>query len=484
MLYDGLTFVGVSEFPTSPVEGQIVYLTQNYLEFEEGLFYWDGEEWIPASGRGSLDAKDSVRITTTGNSIVLSGLQTLDDIILAPGDRVLVKNQNNPILNGIYIASTGTWQRSNDANSNIEVTPGLYTYVEEGKTQKGSSWILKTSEGDLTLGTSPLLFAKFSGVGTVNAGPGLVKSGDALALEVISGLAPGNYNKITIDEHGRAISGSNPNTLAGHGITDAEAKITGAISNITQSDLLADRLVVSDAQGKVKAGALSVARLAEMDQQAQNFDSDLDAKQNTVTGAASTIVSLNLDTEKVVVTDALGKVVASTASSADLGNISGTTGNLQGQIDTKLELAGGALTGPVTQPQAPTGPKELANKEYVDQQVSSVSPMPRSIFSSIPGEVVVFDGGIRWYPPFAITISNVRSFINTPSTIQPVIVDVIKNGAESIFGTDSKPTIAITENDSSDNSVSVTLLPTDYITMSVISAGGEDLSIRIDYTAA
>jgi hypothetical protein len=241
---------------------------------------------------------------------------------------------------------------------------------------------------------------------------------------------------------------------------------------------------VSTGQGKIAAGDLTVARITEIDQQAANFDSALDAKQDIINGAASTITALNLAPSKVLVSDSLGKVGASGASAADLANISGSTGNFQTQINEKLNTAGGALTGPVTQQLAPATLKELANKEYVDQQVSSVSPMPRSIFSSVPGEVVVFDGGIRWYPPFAINISNVRCFINTPSTIQPVKIDVIKNNTASIFGTDPKPTIAITENDSGDNPVTATLQPTDFITMSVTSAGGEDLSIRIDYTAA
>lgn len=484
MLYDGLTFVGVSEFPANPVEGQILYLTQNYMEFEEGLFYWDGEEWIPASGRGSLDAKDSVVAATTGNNINLSGLQTLDDIELKSGDRVLVKDQNDPSLNGIWIASMVNWERSKDANSNKEVTAGLYTYVEYGTTLKGSSWILRSTEGDIKLGESPLNFAKFSGVGTINAGAGLVKSGDALALEFVSGLAPGNYNKVTIDRHGRVIAGENPNTLAGHGITDAQDKVTGAASTVTKSNLLATQVLVSDNNGKITTTDISVSRLQAIDDAVANFDGALDAKQDSLTGAASTVTSANLEKNRVLASNEIGKIITSDASVSDLNNLGGTTGNIQQQIETKLDKAGGTLEGQLKQPSAPVAPADLANKEYIDQQVSSLAPSPRSIYSSIPGEVAVFDGGIRWYPPFAVTLNNVRSFINTPSEIQPVVVDIVKNGSESIFGEGGKPTIAITEHESGDNTVNVLLLPSDYLTVSVLSAGGEDLSVRIDYIAA
>jgi len=44
-----------------------------------------------------------------------SGLQTIDGVALAEGDRVLVKNQVYEQYNGIYVASAGTWSRAKDA---------------------------------------------------------------------------------------------------------------------------------------------------------------------------------------------------------------------------------------------------------------------------------------------------------------------------------------------------------------------------------
>jgi hypothetical protein len=53
--------------------------------------------------------KASVRAATTGSNITLSGLQTLDGVALAAGDRVLVKDQADPTTNGLYNAATGPW---------------------------------------------------------------------------------------------------------------------------------------------------------------------------------------------------------------------------------------------------------------------------------------------------------------------------------------------------------------------------------------
>ena len=48
--------------------------------------------------------KAPVKAATTAN-ITLSGLQTIDGVSCAAGDRVLVKNQATPSENGIYVVS-------------------------------------------------------------------------------------------------------------------------------------------------------------------------------------------------------------------------------------------------------------------------------------------------------------------------------------------------------------------------------------------
>ncbi|OBY57422.1 phage tail protein [Pseudomonas sp. AU12215] len=103
-----------------------------------------------------LDYKQSVRAATTA-SITLSGLQTVDGIALAVGDRVLVKNQSNAADNGIYVVVVGTWKRATDADDISEVTPGLTVTVESGVAQADSVWQL-VSDGVIVLGTTALTF--------------------------------------------------------------------------------------------------------------------------------------------------------------------------------------------------------------------------------------------------------------------------------------------------------------------------------------
>lgn len=161
-----------------------------------------------------LDPKDSVRIATTTNltatyangssgvgaTLTNSGTQaafTVDSIVAVLGDRVLVKDQTAALQNGIYTVTTvGTastnWvlTRAIDADQQPEVTPGAFTFVEEG-TNNGNNGFVCTSTGTITIGTSNITWVQFSGAGQVIAGAGLTKSGNT--IDVV-----GTANRITV----------------------------------------------------------------------------------------------------------------------------------------------------------------------------------------------------------------------------------------------------------------------------------------------
>lgn len=103
-----------------------------------------------------LDYKQSVRAATTAN-ITLSGLQTVDGIALAAGDRVLVKDQVAANENGIYVVSAGVWVRSADADESAEVTPALTVSVESGTSLADSVWQLIT-DAPISVGATSLVF--------------------------------------------------------------------------------------------------------------------------------------------------------------------------------------------------------------------------------------------------------------------------------------------------------------------------------------
>lgn len=110
-----------------------------------------------AAALARLDGKDSVKVATTANLAALSGLLTVDDVVLVAGDRVLVKDQAIASQNGIYVAAPGAWARSADADTSAKVTPGMTVPVEQGTTLGDTIWEL-TTNAPITLGTTALVF--------------------------------------------------------------------------------------------------------------------------------------------------------------------------------------------------------------------------------------------------------------------------------------------------------------------------------------
>lgn len=107
------------------------------------------------AARDGFEYKISARAATPGN-IVLSGLQTIDDVILVADDRVLVRAQTNPAENGIYLVKAGAWVRTSDANTAEELFAATLA-VREGTLRGGKAYTQTTT--NITLGTSPIVWA-------------------------------------------------------------------------------------------------------------------------------------------------------------------------------------------------------------------------------------------------------------------------------------------------------------------------------------
>jgi hypothetical protein len=126
-----------------------------------------------------LDVKASCIAATTVD-ILLSGPQTIDGVSVVAGDRVLVKNQSNTAENGIYVAAGSTWSRSSDANTWDELR-GAFTFVEQGTLYADTGWVCTVDSGGI-LGTSPVTWSQFAGLGAYVAGTGLTLTGTTFSI--------------------------------------------------------------------------------------------------------------------------------------------------------------------------------------------------------------------------------------------------------------------------------------------------------------
>lgn len=200
------------------------------------------------AARTGLDVKASVRAATTAN-ITLSNTQTVDGVALAVGDRVLVKDQATASENGIYIVASGAWTRAADFDTTTEVTAGAFTFVESGTVNADSGWVVST-DGTITIGTTAIAFAQFSGAGQIIAGNGLTKTGSTLNVGAGTGLT---VNADDIALTGQALALHN---LASNGIIARTAAGTVAARTLAGT---ANRVTITNGDGVAGNPTIDIA---------------------------------------------------------------------------------------------------------------------------------------------------------------------------------------------------------------------------------
>lgn len=237
--------------------------------------------------------------TTTAGTLATSfeNGDTVDGVVLATGNRLLVKDQAAPAENGLYIvAASGAPSRATDADTWDELVHA-FTFVVGGTQNAGTSWTTTIVAGG-TLGTTPVTWAQFGAAASYSAdGSGIELSGTTFALEL---------DGSTLSKSASGLK------IADLGIANAQVSASAAIARSKVATGTALRLVYN----AVTTGALA----------------DLAA----------------ITASRALVSDADGLPVASAVTATELGYVSGVTSALQTQLNAKLGLSGGTLTGGLT----------------------------------------------------------------------------------------------------------------------------------------
>lgn len=118
-----------------------------------------------ASSQVLSGAREPVRVASTADIDELEGLLTIDGITLEAGDRVLVKDQTDTKLNGIYTVTAGQWQRAPDARAPRAITKGVVIRVQEGSTNENETF--RASTINPTIGADPIEFELVTNTGDV-----------------------------------------------------------------------------------------------------------------------------------------------------------------------------------------------------------------------------------------------------------------------------------------------------------------------------
>ena len=140
---------------------------------EVRFVYQDGtiDGIVNAGGGGGItleDYKDSVRVATVAAGTLATDFEngdTIDGVVLATDDRILIKDQASGAENGIYtVNATGAPTRAEDFDEDDEVTAGALVPVEEGTANEDKLFILSTNN-PITVGVTALTFSEISGGG-------------------------------------------------------------------------------------------------------------------------------------------------------------------------------------------------------------------------------------------------------------------------------------------------------------------------------
>jgi hypothetical protein len=115
-----------------------------------------------------------------------------------------------------------------------------------------------------------------------------------------------------------------------------EATITGGATTITSADLTASRALASNASGKVAVTTVTSTELGYVSGVTSAIQTQLDAKQATITGSATTIDTESLTASRAVISNSSSKIAVSATTDTELGYLSGVTSAVQTQLGTKL----------------------------------------------------------------------------------------------------------------------------------------------------
>jgi hypothetical protein len=143
---------------------------------------------------------------------------------------------------------------------------------------------------------------------------------------------------ISIDSTGVAAIASNV-------IVNADVNSAANISLSKLASLTVDRVLVSNATtGKIDVGTPTITEINRVAGVTSAIQTQIDSKQATITGAASTVVSANLSASVALATNASGKIVDGGITVTEQNYSSGLTGNIQTQFGTKQDTITGAAS--------------------------------------------------------------------------------------------------------------------------------------------
>jgi len=131
-------------------------------------------------------------------------------------------------------------------------------------------------------------------------------------------------------------------------LNSKQVTITGAATTIDTENLTASKALVSDGSGKVAVSAVTATEIGYLDGVTSDIQTQIGAAETrrtaNIAGAVSTITTGNLATSRAIVSDGSGKVAVSDVTATEVGYLDGVSSAIQTQLNAKqASLAGATL---------------------------------------------------------------------------------------------------------------------------------------------
>ena len=323
-IFDGIkTFTSVPRTPNAPSNADDITNKAYVDTFAAGL-----------------QVKAAVRAATLVAGTLASSFENgdiIDGVTLATNDRILIKNQASAIENGIYtVNASGAPTRATDYDAAGEANAGTFTTVTEGG-QNNTQWV-QTLTGTPAPGTDALNFSRLN----ISAAVTSIQSPNTA-----HGTGGTLTGAVKLDSTDIYYSGYSAPTLFTK-FNSKQDTIIGAATTITSANLTANRALASNAGGKVVVSGTTSTQLGYLAGATSNIQTQINGKQNAITGGATTIASADLTASRALASSAFGKVVISNTTATELSYLSGVPAPIN---TTYAPIASPTFTGA---PAAPT----------------------------------------------------------------------------------------------------------------------------------